>query len=471
MIDLDSRVAAFIVLHALIISWLMRKGSGATLISMARTFATDVCEILCIVRTNLPIALASAADLYRSGKQVFTNAPLATVKYALCQVLSMLVPGTYGSKFFADHAQVLRYEIDVTRHGIETLQTEAKRLVAQFNAMATESFSKNDLKSLTKLIRDVSNEGLDRPKILKLERALAMPRTFVHLRPEDQGARLKEMLKASMYGDTIGKDIYEYVALTAVGIKHGVHIPRRTPYLCGPPGTGKTRLVQQMAAALGLPYVSVNIDKNNYLGTQMFGSGVDIGQIVDFVTNQPRAEGSPNAWPVVVHIDECDRILNSPDVSHLRDFFLKLLNSDDKTVYSCPFIGGMHLNVDNILFVLSGNELIRKVGKYSHWTKDSEKQEADALDKLLFVPDPAFQSRLNVVTFPGYAQEEKRAIAQGMIEVARLKFGPEFRIQDATLQAIQALVAADANAGVRELETEIYRLIVMDGTRQDGWEY
>ncbi len=436
---------------------------------MLTEFVGDLFEFLKAIWKCFPLIRPFLVNLYKQCKVVFLTSPTTTLKYILCQAGCMIVPGTYGSKFLADHAQLMSDEINTIRLGIETIPIKKEKLLKRFYAMDQSSFSPHNKKVVLSTIQEINN--FLRPESLYMfERILDMPTVTKHLKGNIEGQAFKQMLFDSNYEQSICKELFEYVALTATALKYKVHIPRRAPYLHGPPGTGKTRLVRQMSRTLGLPFRSIQLESRDDVHSTLFG-GSDryggntprVGSVVDFITRQDPDGVEPNIYPVILFFDEIDTVMNRGDrYDSAKSFFLEQLNGDQEVLVECSGIGGSTINMDNTLIVFAGNELI--LGEKKYQNDDDHEKELPA------EPDKAFNDRVQVVTFAGYDTEMKKTIQSDLIADARALF-PGMEIQQRTLEAIDKVVEEDVNLGVRQMKAAIYKLIVLDVAEQDGWVY
>jgi hypothetical protein len=107
----------------------------------------------------------------------------------------------------------------------------------------------------------------------------------------------------------------------------------RVLYFLGPPGTGKTRMANRLAAALGLPIVALPIDSDNFPGSHRNGTTYRGGIIIspssgttDGATAWSAALQQAECTNAIVFIDEADKTLNA-DAGKARHL-LKLFDGD-----------------------------------------------------------------------------------------------------------------------------------------------
>jgi ATP-dependent Lon protease len=222
--------------------------------------------------------------------------------------------------------------------------------------------------------------------------------------------------------EKIKSRIIEYLAVRKLA-PHG-----KAPILCfvGPPGVGKTSLGQSIARAMDRSFVRVSLggvhDEAEIRGHRRTYIGALPGNIIQAI----KKAGSRNCVMMLDEIDKMGRgIQGDPSAA-----MLEVLDPEQNSTFRDNYLG-VPFDLSRIVFVATANML------------DT-------------IPGP-LQDRMEIISLPGYTEDEKLEIARRYLVRRQLEAnGLKPEQAEIELEALRLMIKGyTREAGVRALEREI----------------
>jgi ATP-dependent Lon protease len=240
-------------------------------------------------------------------------------------------------------------------------------------------------------------------------------------------ARARRILDEDHFGlEKIKSRIIEYLAVRKLAPQG------KAPLLCfvGPPGVGKTSLGQSIARAMDRPFVRVSLggvhDEAEIRGHRRTYIGALPGNIIQAI----KKAGARNCVMMLDEIDKMGRgIQGDPSAA-----MLEVLDPEQNATFRDNYLG-VPFDLSRAVFIATANML------------DT-------------IPGP-LQDRMEIISLPGYTEEEKLEIATRYLVRRQLEAnGLRHEQAEIEREALRLIIKGyTREAGVRSLEREIGRAL------------
>jgi ATP-dependent Lon protease len=399
-------------------------------------------ELLAVIQsTTSPAALADLVTFYMDIKP--------QEKQEILETIDLAARMEKVSHYLAERLEVLRLTNEIgqkTKATFDERQREAilreqmatiQRQLGEGDGKAAEIAELNE--AIAKAQMPPEAESQARKELRRYERMpeaaaeAGMVRTYLDwlielpwaLPPEKpiDIAEARRILDEDHYGlQKIKARIVEYLAVRKLA-PHG-----KAPILCfvGPPGVGKTSLGQSIARAMERPFVRVSLggvhDEAEIRGHRRTYIGALPGNIIQAI----KKAGARNCVMMLDEIDKMGRGIQGDPSSAM----LEVLDPEQNSTFRDNYLG-VPFDLSRVVFIATGNML------------DT-------------IPGP-LQDRMEIISLPGYTEDEKLEIARRYLVRRQLEANglkPEqAEIEDDVLRLI--IRGYTREAGVRNLEREI----------------
>ena len=286
-----------------------------------------------------------------------------------------------------------------------------------------ESQARKELRRYERMPEAAAEAGMVRSY---LDWLIELPWALPPEKPIDIAAA-RRILDEDHFGlEKIKSRIIEYLAVRKLAPQG------KAPILCfvGPPGVGKTSLGQSIARAMDRPFVRVSLggvhDEAEIRGHRRTYIGALPGNIIQAI----RKAGSRNCVMMLDEIDKMGRgIQGDPSAA-----MLEVLDPEQNATFRDNYLG-VPFDLSRVVFIATAN-------------------------MLETIPGP-LQDRMEIISLPGYTEEEKLEIARRYLVRRQLEAnGLSPGQAEIDPEALRLTIKGyTREAGVRSLEREIGRAL------------
>jgi len=302
--------------------------------------------------------------------------------------------------------------------------TELNEAIAKANmSPEAESQARKELRRYERMPEAAAEAGMVRTY---LDWLVELPWALGEEKPIDI-AKARRILDEDHFGlEKIKSRIIEYLSVRKLAPQG------KAPILCfvGPPGVGKTSLGQSIARAMGRPFVRVSLggvhDEAEIRGHRRTYIGALPGNIIQAI----KKAGARNCVMMLDEIDKMGRgIQGDPSAA-----MLEVLDPEQNATFRDNYLG-VPFDLSRVVFITTANML------------DT-------------IPGP-LQDRMEIISLPGYTEEEKLEIAKRYLLRRQLEAnGLKAEQAEIDPEALRLIIKGyTREAGVRWLEREIGRAL------------
>ena len=166
--------------------------------------------------------------------------------------------------------------------------------------------------------------------------------------------------------------------------------------LVGPPGTGKTSILQLACEVIDIPFHKINLGGMECVSILNGHSYTYEGSMPGLIVNNIIHDEYNNC---IFFFDEIDKISNSTKGLEVQSCLLHILDGTQNKTYQDKYLKGMHVDLSNCTFVLSANNLENIPGPLRDRLDIVEVNGYEYTDKINILKDylwPKYCNKYNI---------------------------------------------------------------------------
>jgi ATP-dependent Lon protease len=201
---------------------------------------------------------------------------------------------------------------------------------------------------------------------------------------------IREKLDESIYGlDRVKEEILEFVARKIVNPNSKGKILA----LHGVAGTGKTKILHSLAAALNLPFYQINFGGLNDVAILSGHSETYVGSKPGKIVEVLSKSGCMNP---IIYLDEIDKISDRKD-TEINGLLTHLLDEEQNDKFQDQYLSNININLSKVFFVIAFND-IEKINPIVRDRLDIIHIESPSLqDKIIIAKEKLIPEILNTL--------------------------------------------------------------------------
>jgi ATP-dependent Lon protease len=337
--------------------------------------------------------------------------------------------------YFSDQVDKLKYEIENIMENKEDIIIDDNE---ELNNKIKEKYMPNDLRkrlngfgmrlhsNSSSKLQNFVNDVLKLPYNKKTS-------ILDEIKDDDESKKIfiksiYEKLNDKLFGlENVKNSILSYFCLK---LNNSQSINKKYLCLCGPPGVGKTSIVQSLSESINIPHSYISMANINDSSILLGHSYTFEGSIYGSLSSSLINNGCKNGIIIFDELDKCGEKVQK----NMLGIFDPLQNNKFRDAY----FGEFYLDLSETTMIICVNSLAEI--------------------------NPYLRDRLHVVNIDGYSMKEKKVIANDyLIPKLKIEYNIDIEIDS---DVIQYILNYNCNEqGIRKINTDlskIYELAIVD---------